>query len=71
MLENYEENNVFKVSVCCGVWQAIPYWFCIQIVNEDTKYVGHFLRVPYKDYPTAFEKDLEEASYDIEVDEMR
>ena len=47
------------------------YIVCVQIVNEGTKYVGHFLRVPYKDYPAAFEKALEEATGDIEVDEMR
>lgn len=40
-------------------------------MNEGTKYVGHFLRVPYKDYPSAFENALEVASGDIEVDEMR
>jgi hypothetical protein len=42
-------------------------------VNEGTKYVGHFLRVPYKDYPTAFEKALAVAGgdVDVEVDEMR
>ena len=40
-------------------------------MNEGTKYVGHFLRVPYKDYPAVFEKALEFGSGDVEVDEMR
>lgn len=50
-----------------------PINYCVQIVNEGTKYVGHFLWVPYKDYPTAFEKALEVAGgdVDVEVDEMR
>ena len=49
----------------------ISYYYYVQIVNEGTKYVGHFLRVPYKNYPSAFENALEVASGDIEVDEMR
>ena len=41
-------------------------------MNEGTKHVGRFLRVPYKDYPTAFEKALEVAATgEVEVSEMR
>ena len=57
--------------MCATYNYLTPINYCVQIVNEGTKYVGHFLRVPYKDYPTAFEKALEVASGDVEVDEMR
>ena len=43
----------------------------MQIVNKDTRYVGHFLRIPYKDYPTVFEGALLTANDIVEVDELR
>ena len=45
-----------------------------QIVNENTKYVSHFLRVPYEDYPARFASivaEKERKGKKIEVDEMR
>ena len=40
-------------------------------MNKDTRYVGHFLRIPYKNYPAAFERALLTTTDIIEVDEMR
>ena len=37
----------------------------------DTQYVGHFLRVPYQDYPSIFETVMARADKYIEVDEMK
>lgn len=44
----------------------------IQILNVDTQYVEHFMRIPYSDYPNIFETVLmrtDEAH--IEVDVMK
>ena len=30
----------------------------VQVVNVDTNYVSHFLRVPYRDYPEIFQAAL-------------
>lgn len=51
-LENYIENNVFKV------------------VNENTQYVSHFLRVEYKDYPELFQQERTRCKK-AEIEEIR
>ena len=43
----------------------------MQIANKNTRYVGYYLRVPYKDYPTVFEKAIKKKSGHCEVDEIR
>ena len=40
-------------------------------MNKNTQYVGYYLRVPYKDYPTAFEKAIKKQSRRYEVDEIK
>ena len=40
-------------------------------MNRNTKYVGYFLRVPYDDYPAAFDKALKKMFGHKEVDEIR
>ena len=53
-LENYVENNVFKV------------------VNENTQYVSHFLRVEYKDYPELFQQERTRSpKAKVEMEEIR
>ena len=44
-----------------------------QVLNVDTSYVAHYMRIPYRDYPGIFEKVLkgDEYRYKIEVDEMK
>lgn len=43
-----------------------------QILNVDTRYVEHFMRVPYRDYPSIFEAVLMRTDEDhIEVDVMK
>ena len=44
----------------------------MQIVNRDTRYVGHFLRVPYEDYPAVFNEALATAlDRQVEVNDIR
>ena len=74
------------VYVCVGVCvHVLAYLFicvCVtcmnlhfliqQIVNEDTMYVSHFLRVRYHDYPAQFQQVTDtQAHTHLEVDEMR
>ena len=40
-------------------------------MNENTKYVSHFLRVPYKDYPDRFREAVAKHRRPVEVNEMR
>ena len=42
-------------------------------MNVDTQYVGHFMKIPYRDYPTIFESALQqnEEYHKIEVDQMK
>ena len=41
-------------------------------MNRDTKYVGHFVRVPYRDYPAQFrERVLAVGIESVEVDSIR
>ena len=42
-----------------------------QVLNVDTQYVGHFMRIPYRDYPRVFDKELRKTYSVIEVDEMK
>lgn len=42
-----------------------------QVVNQNTSYVGHFVRVPYKDYPNLFKKAMLGVDDTLEVDQMR
>ena len=73
MLAEYEENNVFKVRFVARLFVIILVFLCLlQIVNRDTNYVGHFVRVPYKDYPAQFqERVLDVGIESVEVDSIR
>ena len=68
----FNDYGVFWLSL---IFLSINVYTCImcsQILNVDTQYVGHFLRIPYRDYPTIFEEVLrEKGDCVIEVDEMR
>ena len=46
------------------------YSAALQVVNEDTQYVSHFLRVPYSDYPTKFAAAASRKS-SVEVSQIR
>lgn len=41
------------------------------MVNQNTSYVGHFVRVPYEDYPNLFKKAMLGVDDTLEVDQMR
>lgn len=41
------------------------------MINEGTAYVGHFMWVPYGDYPRKFDGAIQNAEETMEVDEMR
>ena len=48
--------------------------FPLQVINEDTCYVGHLLRVPFDHYPAKFGRlVMQQIAQDgeVEVDEMR
>ena len=41
-------------------------------MNVETQYVGHFVRIPYQDYPAIFKKKVREmVDKPIEVDRMK
>jgi hypothetical protein len=46
---------------------------CFKVVNVETQYVGHFMRIPYKNYPALFKKRVEDemGHKPIEVDRMK
>ena len=46
--------------------------YVLQVVNVETQYVEHFMRIPYQDYPTLFKRKLREmADKPVEVDQMK
>ena len=49
------------------------YYPLLQVVNVETQYVGHFMRIPYKNYPALFKKRVEDemGHKPIEVDRMK
>ena len=71
-LTDFRTNNCFKVykrilSCTC------EYYPLLQVVNVETQYVGHFMRIPYKNYPALFKKRVEDemGHKPIEVDRMK
>ena len=78
-LADFKTNNCFKVScamaftlsLCCG--RLYMYYTSLaQVLNQDTHYVEHFVRVPYQDYPGTFERVLRSGQEEhVEVDELK
>ncbi len=64
-------NHVVPVIAILRLAIECHLFFCNQVINEGSDYIGHYLRVPFQHYPSMFATRVLEELEEVEVASMR